>query len=341
MKSYSLLINFFLEFLFALFLFLGVIITEIWITQSSYFLLNQSLFVAVITFDLAILLPLTYYFWGIRYHKFNLFTLLPVIIISFSITYYILPPQHRYFLYQLEILLILLEIGFMFYALFKLRQIWRLFNKAQSVLPNFAHNLGQSFLQALGQNIFNRVLISEFVMFYFALWGWRIKSETKPNQLNFSTYQECGYLAIGITLASLSIIETLIFHLLIVQWSIAGAWIITGLSIYTFCFIVGDLLALVKSPVIVTDNQLIIRIGLRWYAEVPLNTIEQILTIQDIKSTDKPCLMCITFGSPNVLLHLKTPIKVLGIYGTSFTTRKIALNIDQADHFLRSIVLPE
>jgi hypothetical protein len=333
-KNIPISYSFILEILLVLLIWGGAIAIEAGIVQSLDFQIHPQVLAFAITFDLVVLLPFVYYLWGVRYHKFNLISVFPVIIISLISTYYILPPQHHFFLHQFEYLLIFLEIAFLGYGLAQLRKVVYKFKQLELIQTNFSYNLQQSMTEVWGKNIFTQILSSEFVMLYFALAGWRMNLKVKPNQLIFSSYRECGYLAIAITVLVLMFIEGLIVHILLAYFNFGlVAWVVSAISLYGALFVVADLFALLKNPIILTNNQLFMRIGLRWYAEIDLQNIADIQIINDLKPSDKPYLQCTTFGFPNVLITLKQAIKVNGIYGINFTASKIALNIDQAGSF--------
>ena len=66
--------------------------------------------------------------------------------------------------------------------------------------------------------------------------------------------------------------------------------------------------------------------------DIDFNNIEKIDIIKRLK--DKAgVLKAVTIGEPNVLITLKTPVIVQGIYGIQRKTLKIAATIDDAARF--------
>jgi hypothetical protein len=108
------------------------------------------------------------------------------------------------------------------------------------------------------------------------------------------------------------------------------------LSIYAIIFMVADLIALTRRPIVIDNQQLTIRNGIRWHAIVDLDKIEKVELISRLP-TDKDIRKVATLGEPNLLLTLTEPIELTGFYGVRFQTKRLAILVDDRELFVKSL----
>ena len=111
------------------------------------------------------------------------------------------------------------------------------------------------------------------------------------------------------------------------------AWIISGLSIYSLFFIIGDFNAIKARPILIQGNLIKLRIGIRWYLEIDKNQIDQIIFKPSFKETPEKRLKMELFTQHNVLIHLKKPVLASTYYGIKKKTACLSLFIDDLDGF--------
>ena len=111
------------------------------------------------------------------------------------------------------------------------------------------------------------------------------------------------------------------------------AWIISGLSIYSLFFIIGDFNAIKARPILIQGNLIKLRIGIRWYLEIDKNQIDQIIFKPSFKETPEKRLKMELFTQHNVLIHLKKPVLASTYYGIKKKTTCLSLFIDDLDGF--------
>lgn len=72
--------------------------------------------------------------------------------------------------------------------------------------------------------------------------GWRCCRSTRssPRDRAFTYHRKSLYPALFLVVLLLIIVETLALHLLIQRWSPGIAWLLTGLSLYSIFWIIGD-----------------------------------------------------------------------------------------------------
>ncbi len=77
-----------------------------------------------------------------------------------------------------------------------------------------------------------RMMAAELSAWYHALFSWRKKTALKTNDMAFSYHNASGYMnmTFGFTLAFL--VEIVGVHLLLSQWNVVAALVVTTLSVY-------------------------------------------------------------------------------------------------------------
>jgi hypothetical protein len=206
--------------------------------------------------DIVISFPLAYYFLLIRPLKLRKWRMVFVFTVCCAAAYFVLPPHQQYYVLQLRKLSGMLELGVIIFAVSKIRKITAKFRELEAVLPDFANNIYQSMTVVLGDTTVIKLLASELIVLRFGLFCWK-KPKRQPEAIRrFTVYKESGYPAMFGVLLFVILIEIFAFHLLLIQHSKTAAIILSVLSIYGMIFIVGDLSATVKSPVLIMENQL-------------------------------------------------------------------------------------
>lgn len=95
--------------------------------------------------------------------------------------------------------------------------------------------------------------------------------------------------------------------------------------------------AVKNRPIFIDEDTLVLRIGMRWRIRIPYREIAscQILSGADIEA-DRNLLKAMLSGEANLLIELKKPFKVQGLYGISREVRGIVLFIDEPGAFIQA-----
>jgi hypothetical protein len=73
----------------------------------------------------------------------------------------------------------------------------------------------------------------------------------------------------------------------------------------------------------------ILRIGLRWEADIPLNQIELVELITASQEVPgRAILIASLLGQPNLRLRIIKPMTIVGMYGIQKTAQEIWLTVD-------------
>jgi hypothetical protein len=285
--------------------------------------------------DLVITFPVAYYFLIIRSFKQKLWRIMLVITCCCGVAYLILPAEQRGYIVQLRKLTAGLELGMLIYCISKIRHIKKAYNKLQAEFPDVAFNLHKSMALVLGDGILVKIMASEITIMRFGLLCFKREKQIAPEIKRFSIYKESGYAALFGVIMAVSVIEMVAFHLFLNRYSPIAAAIVTILSIYGCLFITGDFSALTKSPVLLLENKLLLRAGLRWRALVELDNIA---SVEKVGGSFEPGEQCFKGGvmksTFNVLITFTEPVIIERLYRKPAETRQMVLSIDKADEFI-------
>ncbi|MDB5017146.1 MAG: hypothetical protein JWQ84_1978 [Mucilaginibacter sp.] len=286
--------------------------------------------------DFVVTFPVLYYFIIVRPLKKSAKSILLVVSICCFVAYVILPQHQKDYILQVRKLTALAELGFIIYALTKLKKINHSYKIHQSVMADPIYNLRSAMADVLGESLAIKVLAAELAVLRYGLLFWRKEKSTLKKSIDFSTHKEAGYVAIWCILIVAMMVELVAVHLLLMKWSNLAANIVTILSAYGSIIIIADLSAIVKRNILINKHQLVLRTGLRWRT---VTTPENVLSIKKIVY-DHPAEDGLFMGgvfkkSGNLLIMFKEPVQVDKLYGAGKKYTSILMNIDDFDAFAK------
>jgi hypothetical protein len=135
-------------------------------------------------------------------------------------------------------------------------------------------------------------------------------------------------------------IETAALHLLLMSRHPWIAWTLTALSLWTVVWLIGDYRAIAARPLVLGPDGLLVRLGRRFQARVPLSEIARAETPgwRDVPPKGSPGYLKLSgFGSPNVLLTFVRPVEFTGPAGIRKSFTRVGLRLDRPADFLRSL----
>jgi hypothetical protein len=321
------------------FITVAMLAIEFYIVNNGAFYKNANLMSFAITCDIVVILPILFYFLIVRPLKLNPTLILSIYILSAWAAYFILPKTQHFYLNYVWHSLAFVEIGLMIWAFSKIKSIIKTYKSLSFNSFDFYFNLKKSLELAIGNTIFTRVLAAEIATIrYGLLFFIQPKIEALPHQKIFSVHKKSAYTTIWAVLLFVGFVELFALHFLFQKFGNTVVLIADILSIYMLIFMVADLMALLRRPILVDNQQLIIRNSLRWYSNVDIDNIEKIESIGHIPA-DKHIKKVATLGEPNVLLTLKESVELTGFYGMRFQTKRIALLVDDRELFIKLLEL--
>jgi hypothetical protein len=319
-----------------------IIITAIAFLTIGLFALNhvnpvkRDLVATAFLMDLVISFPVVYYFLLIRPLKLRKWSIVLVFSICCGVAYIILPAHQRSYILQLRKITVGLELGIVIYALTKIRQVNRVYRELQTTIPDFAYNFQQSMTTVLGKHPAVKFLTTELTLIRFGLLCWLRPKSLSAATKKFSIHRESGYGSLFGIILFVGAIELVAFHLFLNHYSHLAALIVSSLSAYSFIFIIGDFSAIVKSPVLIIADQLLLRTGIRWRALIELDNIESVKKVKDNVESGGDCFRgALMKSSANILFTFKEPVIIHRIYRKPITTKQLLMAIDGVDGFIK------
>ncbi|MCO5949133.1 hypothetical protein [Mucilaginibacter flavidus] len=284
--------------------------------------------------DFVITFPALYYFIVIRPLKISAKKLLIVISLSCGVAYLVLPQHQREYILQVRKLTAVAEIVFIIYAVTKFNKLRKLYLAHKATFADPIFNLRNAMAGVMGESFGVKIIASELAVLRYGLLFWKKEPAVESNNNGFSTHREFGYIALWCVFIFAMMVEIVAFHFLLRKWSNTAAIIVTVLSCYSFILFIADLSAILKRKILVNNNQLILRTGLRWRAVTTISNVSSVEKIRyDYHSTGTYFKGGITSKSGNLLITFNEPVLIEKLYGASRSFNTILMNIDDVELF--------
>ena len=317
----------------------GLVLTVEW-WAASFIAASPSptLLATAISVDIIVGLPVLFYLFLVRPGHVSKAYLSLVFAGAVLLAKGLLPAEHESVLIWLEYVLPLVELAIIAYLVFQARAIRRAYRVLRPSTVYASDAAAQAVAEVVGTALVFRLAITEAQLFYYSVVGWFVSFRpTQPDHRPFTIHRRTIYPVILVFFTFIMALETLGIHLLIAHWTVIGAWIVTALSIYTFFWILGDFNAIRLHPIVVTEDDLHLRVGLRWRAVVPRQAIVSLSKISRQDAANKEILRLILIGEPNCLLELDREITFYGLFGRTRTEHRVVLAVDEAAELIQAL----
>lgn len=306
------------------------------LVKSPLFASNPTNLEIGITVDLLVSIPFIY-FLLIRKTKISKTTLLPFLIGGMVIASLILPPQNQYYLGLFKTWVFpLMELGILSLVIYKVTKAVRYFRLHRGTSVDFYSALKETCETNLPR-IAVYPAVTEIAVFYYGFVDWK-KRKLKSNE--FSYHKESGTIGLFAAILFLVIIETFVFHLVLVRWSELAAWILTFLSVYSGFQLFGFLKSMYKRPISIENGQLHLRYGMMSETTIDLSKIESVeVSSKDIDFNSETRKLSILgdLENHNLIIRLKEKHTIVGLYGITRKFRNLALHVDEKLRFAQDI----
>lgn len=228
----------------------------------------------------------------------------------------------------IEILLIVAEITLIFLVIWKIPQI-RL--QMKQLNEGALFTLLPSVEKLVTKNILIRVLMSEFLMMYYALFTWKKKA---PNHEGVVTmHKKTSALAFHMMLIHAILIETIGLHWWLHEKSIILSVLLLILNIYSVFFFMAEIQIIRLHPMEIKNGKLYISKGLTNRIIVPLQEIKEIEwgakvpyknTIQFVYKDFEPV-------EPQAVIYLIRPVEATMFMGKKKSITELAIRVDEPE----------
>jgi hypothetical protein len=299
--------------------------------KSPYFLENPDTLSFAVSADLLITIPIIY-FLLIRKTNIPKTTVVPIMLIGLAIGFFTLPEANQEYLQLFKTWCVpVIEITVVSFIIYKVRKAI-LFHKKQQTSLDFFTALKKTCAEILPKPVVVP-FATEIAVFYYGFVYWKRK---KLAENEFSYHKESSSLALFFGLLLIAAIEIVPIHILLAKWSELAAWILTGLSIYSGIQIFGYAKSLMKRPITIENNRLLLRYGIMREAEIPLSNIKKItLTSKELDKEEDITRFSLLgeLEDHNVIIEIHNEQKLRGLFGKKKAFTKIALFVDTPAKF--------
>ena len=175
-------------------------------------------------------------------------------------------------------------------------------------------------------------MATELSVWYYALFSWRKKTALKTNDVAFSYHNAGGYMnmMLGFTLTFL--VEIVGIYLLLSQWNVVAAIVVTTLSVYAAVWLLGDARAM--RPIVVDESTMWRECGIQMETIIPLDEIETVVfsdaEVRGIDDAER--LSYGTFYHAGAWIAAKQPVEVRTPLDTK-RVRAFGISVDDPKAF--------
>lgn len=301
-------------------------------------LLDKNGMSLALSIDLLLTIPLVY-FLLIRKTKIPKTTVVAFVIIGLVIGSTIMPKENQSYLNLFKTwVLPLLELSILTYVIITIRKTRKKFKALQGSSPDFFQTLLSAISDILPQPLV-RPFATEIAVFYYGFLHWKTPN-LRENE--FTYHRNSASQALMFAFLLVIAIETIALHLLLIQWSVVAAWILTCLSIYSGFQVFGFARSLSKRPITVNSNSISLRYGILSEVEIPIGNVASIKAYTAEIDKDSGIKTLSPLGeleSHNLRIDLKKEMNLIGVYGIKKSFKSLVLHIDEPQTFLEFINL--
>ena len=303
---------------------------------SAYLILfsqvsSTSLMVGAISFDLTITTAVFVFFF-LRKQKLNPVAIGPIFIALLVISSMIVPAEKQTTLtFLIDYIAPLVELSVLGVIVWKIAQARKHFRSMEG--GDFQRKLEVVLMETFNNKVATRLAGSEISMFYYLIFKWK-------SDPGFTYHKKSGILTLLVAVALIAITETVVVHLLLINYSPVLAWILFFLSAYSSLQIISLAKAVTLRPVYMDQQQLYLHYGWLMRADLDLSNIQSITPFKakDDEDKDAYLFMGLMRGTEEagVIIETKEPVKVSRLWGVK-EANKLFLPVDEVQEFVEVV----
>lgn len=298
--------------------------------------------------DFMFVIPVITYFFIIR-KRYSLTYMFPVVIAGYVFARFIIPSDYLQAFSFVSYVIVAGEIVFVCFELFLIYKIIRVLPKIikrykeyRSEYSSFSYAIDAAFDANMKRSKAVSIILTECKLIYYAFLSWREK--VPDGECTYSYHKKTGAIGVYIMIIHATVIESIGFHYLLHQWNPVIAWILLILNVYAMIYFLAEIQAMRKNPIVVTEEQVIIQIGLGKKVVLPFTQIDNIafykgesLTAKEEKEVLDATVMEFIKEPATFEITLKEPVKVQLLYGFTKTVSCVYLNVDEKRKFYDAV----
>jgi hypothetical protein len=289
------------------------------------------------TLDLVVVVPLAFYLLVVRRRGWPVVATVPVFVLSIVAAARIIPATHQQPLRVAELLAIpaeLLVLAWIAWRAHGALKAARCFREADPLQV-----LQRAAIDLVRQSRVAGVLATEIAVLYYGFFSWRARPHAPERASAFTHHRRSGHMAVVCAFVMVMAIEGLAIHLMLALWSGVAAWLLTVTTAYGALWFLADARATVLRPLLVDEESLLLRAGLRWTLRVPRDEVAAIRHAKPVYGRES--LNLTLLGAPTHWIELAAPMLAEGPYGMRRRVRAIGVQPDAAEEFGRALAAPD
>lgn len=285
----------------------------------------------ILPLDFMVGIPLGFYLLVIRSRNLTLLSVIPVIWVGYGLSVLALGSADAGVLPYLLTAIIPIELTIAVREFLKVAQVYKSARKT-SADPMIWFR--ETMLYLVRKDAPASMAAAELSVWHYALFSWRKKPYVLPSERAFSYHNAGGYMNMMLGLALAFPVEIVGVHILVSQWSVIAACVVTALSVYAAIWLIGDARARAMRPVAIGNDCIRLECGIQMEAVISLSNIEKIcLSESDLSNLAKEDKLNYgTLYQANVWIVAKLPFEVRTILGKK-RVRAIGLSLDDPQAF--------
>jgi hypothetical protein len=184
------------------------------------------------------------------------------------------------------------------------------------------------------------IVAAEPSILFYAFASWRRKPFVPEGARGFSYHQRNASVATLYTIFFASLVELVAAHFLLRTAAPRVDIAVLLISAYGAVWVLGFIRAVQLRPILLTDQTLLVRIGLLWRFDIPRTAIES-MTFGNVNAPPKrtPGYVRAALGEPNVLITLRAPLLAHGLNGIVREVTRVGLVIDDVKAFEQAMTV--
>jgi hypothetical protein len=320
----------------ALLLPITLVLGLILLSFTRFFIAHNHNLSVGITVDLVFSIPLIHALLSRRNSNLKYSTAL-FFTAGLIVAGFIIPKNNQFLLHDVKVWLVpVIELCSIVFFVIQTKKI----RSKHALLKKYSDDFYTVFKQVSKELLPERlaaIITAEISAFYYGFFNWRKVDYTDKT---FSYHKNTGTVSLISVFIFMIMIETFVFHLLLGRWSEKAAWALSGLSFYAALQAFGIARSILKRPIQINNDQLIIPYGILAETTINLKDIVSVEAYNKQSITGENLKALSPFKKleePDIILNLIRLYHIEGIYGNKKVFDQLLINVDEKEVFINQL----
>jgi hypothetical protein len=322
----------------ALILPIALVLLLILLSSSQFFAAHNRNLSIAITLDLVFSIPLIHVLLSTRNNTLKYSTAL-FFTVGLIVAGFIIPKKNQFLLHEIKVWVVpVIEASSIIFFVIQTKKA----RSKHAALKKDSEDFYTVLKKVSGELLpakLATVISAEISAFYYGFLNWK---KIDYDNKNFSYHKKTGIIPLIGVLIFMILIETSVFHLLLAKWNVKVAWLVSGISVYAALQAFGIARSILKRPIQIINNRLIIPYGILAETAFDINDMasigrynKQLTDIENLRSLS----LFKKLEEPGIILHLTKTHYIDGIYGSRKAFDKLLIHVDEKEVFIKQLQL--